>query len=267
MLTGELEHVATATSHQLETETGCTVWCLGDDARILQIGRALVTTRSRTPAGTKVVVRARRRKDRAELSVEDDGPGIPPSQREAIFSRFYRVEGGKASGSGLGLAIAREIARVMGGEVRLESQARPDVFTPDLPWSEAPARHWLGLAVLCIAPRDPQRVGSEAVAAVYDPGVSEPAGELSHVTTSGDVRMVDGGKPLSRCRAVARGGRMTRHGRSASALPSGDAPSPLLAGIGRKRTAELIPLCHPLPSRTSRSSWKRGRRRLDRGDG
>ena len=53
--------------------------------------------------------------------VEDDGPGIPTAQREAVFGRFYRVEGGMASGSGLGLAIAREIARLMGGEVRLDS--------------------------------------------------------------------------------------------------------------------------------------------------
>ena len=87
------------------------VWCLGDDARILQIGRALATNAmTHTPAGTTVTLRARRRSDRAELSVEDDGPGIPETQQEAVFARFYRVEGGMASGSGLGLAIAREIA-------------------------------------------------------------------------------------------------------------------------------------------------------------
>jgi two-component system OmpR family sensor kinase len=139
MLAAELEHLAASTGHELETESGSPVWCLGDDARILQIGRALVTNAlTHTPAGTKVVLRARRRKDRAELSVEDDGPGIPPVQREAVFGRFYRIDGGMASGSGLGLAIAREIARVMGGDVRLESDARPTVFTLDLPWHEAP---------------------------------------------------------------------------------------------------------------------------------
>jgi signal transduction histidine kinase len=164
MLTGELEHVATATSHELESDTGSPVWCLGDDARILQIGRALVTNAlTHTPAGTKVVVRARRRKDRAELSVEDDGPGIPPSQREAVFGRFYRVEGGMASGSGLGLAIAREIARVMGGEVWLESQARPTVFTLDLPWTEVPTAPTRPRSAFSRenAPLGPQRVGSE----------------------------------------------------------------------------------------------------------
>ena len=143
MLADELEHLAASTGHELTAEVRENIWCLGDDARILQIGRALVANAiTHTPAGTAVVLRARRRHDRAELSVEDDGPGIPPSQREAVFGRFYRVEGGMASGSGLGLAIAREIARVMGGEVRLESVSQPTTFTLDLPAEPAPtARH------------------------------------------------------------------------------------------------------------------------------
>jgi cyclic pyranopterin phosphate synthase len=82
--------------------------------------------------------------------------------------------------------------------------------------------------------------------------VSEPAGELSHVTPSGDVRMVDvGGKRLSRRRAVARGRVRMTPGTAGqlSALPKGDAlVTAKLAGImAAKRTAELIPLCHPLP--------------------
>ena len=139
MLAGELGHLATSTGHELRTAIADGVWCLGDDARILQIGRALATNAiTHTPAGTRVTIRARRRGERVELVVEDDGPGIPTTQREAVFSRFYRVEGGMASGSGLGLAIAREIARVMGGEVRLDSEARPTVFTLDLPGEPVP---------------------------------------------------------------------------------------------------------------------------------
>jgi two-component system OmpR family sensor kinase len=116
------------------------VWCLGDDARILQIGRALATNAmTHTQAGTIVTLRARRRGERAELAVEDDGPGIPLAQREAVFGRFYRVEGGMASGSGLGLAIAREIARLMDGEVRLDSTHEPTIFTLDLPGEPVPA--------------------------------------------------------------------------------------------------------------------------------
>jgi cyclic pyranopterin phosphate synthase len=76
--------------------------------------------------------------------------------------------------------------------------------------------------------------------------------ELSHVDAAGAVRMVDvGDKPLSRRRAVARG--EVEMARETTArlreLPKGDAlATAQVAGImAAKRTAELIPLCHPLP--------------------
>jgi len=76
--------------------------------------------------------------------------------------------------------------------------------------------------------------------------------ELSHVTESGDVRMVDvGAKPVSRRRAVAsaRVRMAAETARRLRELPKGDAlATAQLAGImAAKRTAELIPLCHPLP--------------------
>jgi cyclic pyranopterin phosphate synthase len=76
--------------------------------------------------------------------------------------------------------------------------------------------------------------------------------DLSHVDEAGDVRMVDvGGKPLSRRRAVAAATvRMAPEtANRLRELPKGDAlATAQLAGImAAKRTAELIPLCHPLP--------------------
>jgi two-component system OmpR family sensor kinase/two-component system sensor histidine kinase QseC len=47
---------------------------------------------------------------RPMLTVEDDGPGIPPTERERVFARFYRRDGQASPGSGLGLAIVRTIA-------------------------------------------------------------------------------------------------------------------------------------------------------------
>jgi cyclic pyranopterin monophosphate synthase len=76
--------------------------------------------------------------------------------------------------------------------------------------------------------------------------------DLSHVEESGAVRMVDvGGKPLSRRRATATA-TVTMAPATAARLrdlPKGDAlTTAQLAGImAAKRTAELIPLCHPLP--------------------
>jgi cyclic pyranopterin phosphate synthase len=77
-------------------------------------------------------------------------------------------------------------------------------------------------------------------------------GELSHVDEAGAVRMVDvGDKPVSRRRAVARAEvRIAPEtARQLRELPKGDAlATAQIAGImAAKRTAELIPLCHPLP--------------------
>jgi two-component system, OmpR family, sensor kinase len=133
----EFDHVATSSGHVLETHANGDVWALADPERVAQIGRALLMNALvHTPEGTRVVVRAERRGERAELTVADDGPGIPAGQRGAVFERFYRVEGGKASGSGLGLAIAWELARLMNGTVRLESESGRTVVTLDVPGGE-----------------------------------------------------------------------------------------------------------------------------------
>ena len=76
--------------------------------------------------------------------------------------------------------------------------------------------------------------------------------DLSHVDEAGDIRMVDvGAKPLSRRRALAAATvRMAPEtARQLRELPKGDAlTAAQLAGImAAKRTADLIPLCHPLP--------------------
>jgi cyclic pyranopterin phosphate synthase len=75
---------------------------------------------------------------------------------------------------------------------------------------------------------------------------------LSHVDEAGDVHMVDvGGKPHERRRAVARAfvGMRPETAATLRELPKGDAlATAQLAGImAAKRTADLIPLCHPLP--------------------
>ena len=133
-LAGELEPVAAGSGHRLEADVEGEVWAVADAERVAQIGRALaINALVHTPAGSRIVIGARRRGDRAELFVEDDGPGIPAAHREAVFERFYRVEGGMASGSGLGLAIARELARLLKGTVRLESQPGRTVVTLDVP--------------------------------------------------------------------------------------------------------------------------------------
>ena len=144
-IVSELEPVPGATGHSLDLEGEDEVWATGDAERVIQIARALVVNALvHTPPTTPVVLRARRRGDRAELLVEDAGPGIPAEHLEAVFERFYRVEGGMASGSGLGLSIARELARLMNGSVRLESRPGRTVVTLELPAAEMPGKTSVG---------------------------------------------------------------------------------------------------------------------------
>jgi signal transduction histidine kinase len=54
-----------------------------------------------------------------DVVIEDDGPGIPEREREALFARGARLDTGKP-GTGLGLAIVRDVADIYGGTVGLE---------------------------------------------------------------------------------------------------------------------------------------------------
>jgi two-component system sensor histidine kinase TctE len=69
--------------------------------------------------GGHVTVRTGRRGLESFVEVEDDGPGIPASEREHVLERFYRVPGTPGTGSGLGLAIVREIASGHGASIAI----------------------------------------------------------------------------------------------------------------------------------------------------
>ena len=73
------------------------------------------------------------------IRVEDDGRGIAGDKLEEIFEPFVQLSSGltrTAEGSGLGLSISRELARLMGGDVTVESvPGKGSVFTLTLPMS------------------------------------------------------------------------------------------------------------------------------------
>lgn len=86
-----------------------------------------------TRRGGTVRVELRREEAGPALCVRDEGPGVPPEERERIFERFYRGSSGGEGGAGLGLAIAKWIAGVHGGEVRLaESSPSGSTFVATL---------------------------------------------------------------------------------------------------------------------------------------
>ncbi len=73
--------------------------------------------------GGQLWIRAGLRGDAIEITVDDDGPGIPESHREDVFRPFYRLDESRnpeTGGTGLGLAIARDLLRSHGGDILLE---------------------------------------------------------------------------------------------------------------------------------------------------
>lgn len=74
-----------------------------------------------TPDGGHIDVELRRIDGNAVIRVSDSGPGIPESEHEQVFERFYRLAGPETPGSGLGLAIVRQVALMLGGRVELGS--------------------------------------------------------------------------------------------------------------------------------------------------
>ena len=74
--------------------------------------------------GAKVAVRCRRIDGAVVLSVIDDGPGVPASERARLFDRFHRLEASRSTpGSGLGLALVAAVARLHGGDASLHDVA------------------------------------------------------------------------------------------------------------------------------------------------
>ena len=94
-----------------------------------------------SPAGTTIRISLTRRDAAIDIAVSDEGPGIPSSQHELIFDRFYRAEDPltmQTPGTGLGLFIARRLAETIGGTLDVRSQPeRGATFTLTLP---APGR-------------------------------------------------------------------------------------------------------------------------------
>jgi signal transduction histidine kinase len=74
-----------------------------------------------TEEGGRVLVSAAAEGKRVLIRVDDDGPGIPESERERVFDRFHRMDASRdrvEGGSGLGLAIARALVEAHGGTIR-----------------------------------------------------------------------------------------------------------------------------------------------------
>jgi len=132
-VSGEFEPVLAQHDSHLElrlgpggVETTC------DPVRVAQIMRILLDNAlAHTPAGTLIVVTARRDAGFVRIAVRDDGDGIDPQALSRIFEPFYTAD--DAQGSGLGLAIASELAERMHGRLSVDSRPGETTFTLEIP--------------------------------------------------------------------------------------------------------------------------------------
>jgi signal transduction histidine kinase len=92
----------------------------GDRASLAAMVRNLADNAVRySPNGARVELRVTQERGDAVLHVDDAGPGIPPSERERVFDRFYRRASNDEPGTGLGLAIVKSVAERHGARVTL----------------------------------------------------------------------------------------------------------------------------------------------------
>jgi len=121
---------------QLEVPDDAALVC-GDTARLHQIvANLLANARTHTPPGTTVRARVRQHDDKVEVSVEDDGPGVPEALQPNVFQRFVRGDESRSrvdGSTGLGLSIVQAVVQAHGGSVDMQSTPGRTRFRVVLP--------------------------------------------------------------------------------------------------------------------------------------
>ena len=133
-----VEHTQTTDDHRFVLELPPEpLEAYADPEKLRQIVTDLVENAVKySPDGGAVTVTARRRDDSVEVRVDDEGIGVPESERNLIFSKFYRAESEArdlaSGGTGLGLFIAKELLAAMRGRIAVfprEERGSSFVFT------------------------------------------------------------------------------------------------------------------------------------------
>jgi signal transduction histidine kinase len=124
-LVGLLAEECAAFDAELSVPGGATVAVTADPRLLRRLFRNLLENAARYGGPDPTVVTMRAGSSEAEISVCDNGPGVPEAEREKIFEPFYRLKSASESsgGAGLGLSLVRQIAERHGGRVRCVARA------------------------------------------------------------------------------------------------------------------------------------------------
>jgi two-component system OmpR family sensor kinase len=113
-----------ALGNELGDERGDALGELELDRRLLARAVSNLLRNAQKYAGSRILLAATRSAHGVEITVDDDGPGIPVEERDKIFDPFYRLDRSRdraTGGFGLGLSIARKAVALHGGSLRAES--------------------------------------------------------------------------------------------------------------------------------------------------
>ncbi|MCB0295880.1 MAG: hypothetical protein KDG51_11715, partial [Calditrichaeota bacterium] len=100
----------------------------GDPTRIRQVLTNLIANALKFTSTGEITIQTERQDDGVRISVLDTGIGIPPEKQDTIFASFSQADGSttrKYGGTGLGLTICKQLVKLMGGQIGLQSE--PDV--------------------------------------------------------------------------------------------------------------------------------------------
>jgi len=237
---------------QIELDPGLPRSMYTDDKRLQQIVKNLLSNAFKfTEAGfVKLkVTRAARGWNAANdhlntagqvlaLSVEDSGIGIPEEKQRIIFEAFQQADGTtsrKYGGTGLGLSISREITRLLGGELKVESKpGRGSTFTLFLPLNFSPqAQSPTSLRALSLAPR-----GLTVISTLSDEVVEAVADDRDVIMAEDSVVLIVEDDPrfasilLALVRDSGFKGVVTGEGAAAPSLARRFGPDAIMLDIG-----------------------------------
>jgi len=162
-----------------------------DSLRLHQILRNLLSNAFKFTEQGKIIFSVRKTEKRTgpalEIAVTDTGIGIPPDKQQAVFDAFVQADGTtsrKYGGTGLGLSISRELARLLGGSIQLESApGRGSTFTLQLPLVPAKPEELEQGDHLLVFPKKPIEIAAA-------PQEAEEAEDVSRATFPGKTVLI-----------------------------------------------------------------------------